>query len=176
MNENNTLNTNTYLSRNQNKEHLEKRKQQTLKLLIVEDNPIDQKLLFEYLDELSIKTSKTIVQTLADARCYLISNINFDLIILDLNLPDSKGINTITAIKELTTNRILIFTGSNMDVQLLEDFEIKGHLPKDKLTSANLDYQIQLALSADEMKKSRNILSNATDKLERAIRSQEKRK
>jgi len=166
MNENNILNTSTYLSRNQNE----------LKLLIIEDNLTDQKLLFEYLDKLSFTTTKTAVQTLTQAKHYLVSNITFDLIILDLNLPDSKGINTITAVKELTETRILIFTGSNMDVQLLEDFEIKGHLPKDKLTSANLDYQIQLALSADEIKESRNVLSKATDKLERAIRSQEKRK
>lgn len=166
MNENNILKNNTYLSRNQN----------TLKLLIIEDNLQDQRLLFHYLERISLVSSKTIVNTIKEAKDYLLSSLVFDLIILDLNLPDSTGINTIEAIKELTESRILIFTGSNMDVQLLEDFEIKGHLPKDKLTSANLDYQIQLALSADEIKESRNILCSATDKLERAIRSQEKKK
>lgn len=140
-----------------------------LKFLIVEDNYDDQKLLLYYLDYLSFQTSKTIVQTLDQAIDYLLSNINFDLIILDLNLPDRKGIDTINAIKEITDTRILIFTGGDMDVKQLEEKNIKGYLPKYKLDSKNLDYQIQLALNSDELKQSCNILENATNKLEQAI-------
>jgi DNA-binding response OmpR family regulator len=69
-----------------------------LKILLVEDNDGDADLVQEYVDEVGqgtflIKRGKT----LAEGMAILASSYDPEVLLLDLNLPDSKGLNTLDA-------------------------------------------------------------------------------
>jgi DNA-binding response OmpR family regulator len=70
------------------------RKLKAIKILMVEDNPGDARLIMEMLKDagdLDFKVSHVV--RLDEGLKYLITN-EFDVIFLDLCLPDSKGIET----------------------------------------------------------------------------------
>lgn len=94
-----------------------------LNILLIEDNPGDVTLISEYLNEdteykkiyPNLKLSH--ISTLEKAVKYLKKH-SFDLILLDLNLPDSSGINTLkTLIKFIDDIPIIVLTG-------LDDFSL----------------------------------------------------
>ena len=63
----------------------------TITILLIEDNPPDVRLIREMLKDVSnFKSNLISVVTLKDG-CEQIQKNNFDIILLDLNLPDSTG-------------------------------------------------------------------------------------
>jgi len=65
-------------------------------ILLIEDNPGDEKLIRTYLSEfqdINIDSSATLANALS-----LLQNNNYQAILLDLNLPDSDGVNTLVKI------------------------------------------------------------------------------
>ena len=65
------------------------------KVLLVEDNPGDARLLREMFNEQgSSSTDVTIVQSLCEAEKYLAENAT-DIILLDLGLPDAQGLEVV---------------------------------------------------------------------------------
>ena len=64
----------------------------TMKLLVVEDHPVYLEGLSFVLNKLSQNVKLTCVNTLHKAQDVLINNIDFDLILLDLSLPDNSGL------------------------------------------------------------------------------------
>ncbi len=146
-----------------------------IRLLIVEDNFNDQQLILEYLNLVSFRTTKTIVDSLFLSIKYL-QSIDFDLIILDLNLPDSKGIDTVKRIREISEDiRIIILTGATMDTELLNRYKIKGHLSKMELSPTRLNYEMEIALGTNEIRKSRQNINRLTVKLGEIIEMQGKK-
>ncbi len=70
------------------------RKLDPIKILMVEDNPGDARLIIEMLkDESELDFDVSHVVRLDEGLKYLITK-EFDVILLDLCLPDSKGIET----------------------------------------------------------------------------------
>ncbi|MFB6286288.1 MAG: PAS domain S-box protein [Candidatus Bipolaricaulia bacterium] len=68
-------------------------------LLLVEDNPGDRRLIQEHLRETDRPHfSATVAESLAEA--FRASGNNVDAILLDLNLPDSHGLTTLTRVRE----------------------------------------------------------------------------
>ena len=86
--------------------------QQPIKLLLVEDDQDDALLTKEVLDKNKSKEFHlTHKSSLSDAISEL-SKEHFDEILLDLNLPDSQGIDTFQKIRSLTLNTpIVVMTG-----------------------------------------------------------------
>jgi len=79
-------------------------------LLLVEDNPGDARLIKEYLGN---GNKIVIEQTLADALHNLTEN-KYDIILLNLNLPDSKGLDTFNKIyNAIGEIPIIVLTGLN---------------------------------------------------------------
>ncbi|GHB35377.1 hypothetical protein [Mongoliitalea lutea] len=59
--------------------------------LIVEDNPWDYLLMSDYLDEKFLQAEVTHVKTLRHAQEILARDKSFDIILLDIGLPDLEG-------------------------------------------------------------------------------------
>ena len=78
---------------------------QAITVLLVEDNPRDANLVFRALDDRGGRFSLTTVCTLANALVSL-SAASFDVILLDLMLPDSRGFATIAAIRKASMLQI----------------------------------------------------------------------
>jgi DNA-binding response OmpR family regulator len=111
-------------------------------LLLVEDNEGDERLIRELLREQHlIRFNVDLASSLKESESKIPEN-KFDIILLDLGLPDSNGLETLFKFKalfpELAT--IIILTGLNdTEVGLkavnsgAQDYIIKGHVDSDKL-------------------------------------------
>lgn len=118
--------------------------QKSLSILIVEDNPGDARLIKELLiDEGQIKGNVIVSELLSDA-IEKLKIINFDIILLDLNLPDSQGFDTFKKINNIAVNiPIIILTGlvdENAAISCLkegaQDYIHKGNFDGKFLTRA----------------------------------------
>ena len=146
-----------------------------LRLLLVEDDPVQQRLTVELLELLPSFTATVTVRGSLQAAILELHNgeNKFDLILLDLGLPDSFGIDTIKTVQQVTHTKILVLTGRDIDQKTLDDHCIKGYLNKTNLKLDALDYQIQLALEASSCKRLRERLERITSNLQRQIASLE---
>ena len=106
------------------------------RVLVVEDNPGDSMLIEEYLEDAgSNRFSIDHAATLAAAKQALEQN-NFDIVLLDLSLPDSAGMDTVTAMRTAAPDiPIVVLTGlddEKVGLQALQndaqDYFIKGDL------------------------------------------------
>lgn len=86
----------------------------SIKILLVEDNQGDAFLIEDHLEEFASFSYELIkVETLSEALCQL-NNRSFDVILLDLELPDSSGINTFSNLHNNSPMvPIIILTGLN---------------------------------------------------------------
>jgi len=106
-------------------------------ILIIEDSKIINNIIHKELSKLKFKIDQAF--TLSDARGFLKSN-RYDLIILDLHLPDGEGSELIANIQSLTRTKVVVLT-SSQDEDLREElfqYGIIDYLVKDK----NLIYSI----------------------------------
>ena len=113
-----------------------------LNILLIEDNPGDIRLLQEILREVTTTRCQiTPVMTLAAAITTLSSSINFDVILLDLSLPDSQGIDSLLKLHDRVSNiPIVVLTGSDDETlaisamqQGAQDYLIKGQVDRNLL-------------------------------------------
>jgi len=69
-----------------------------IKILIIEDNPQDLRLIYEMLKEVTYPAFELVSsETLKNGLKILINN-GFDLLLLDLSLPDSTGLDTFASV------------------------------------------------------------------------------
>jgi len=106
----------------------------SLKILLVEDNRGDVVLIEDGLEGNKIKHATSLQEAFAS-----LSHDDFDVILLDLNLPDSYELSTFKKIAVQVKNKtpIVVLTGLNDDeigmqaVQLgAEDYLVKGHFDR----------------------------------------------
>lgn len=114
---------------------------ETIKVSIIEDNTEFAKLLKKMLDSETAYTFDVSLNHTLDSGIKQITKNPTDVILLDINLPDSNGIETLnnvysnagnTPIIVITgeTNENLVSEGVNLGIQ---DFLIKGEVGKKKL-------------------------------------------
>ena len=115
-----------------------------INILIVEDNEGDAILVQELLEGQKEKDFKcSSVESIADSM-ELIKENSFDVVILDLDLPDGKGFDTFSKIKEVAPEvPILILSGSTMKrdefkqcLNSADDYLVKGYLDSPSLVAA----------------------------------------
>jgi len=88
-----------------------------IKILLIEDNPGDARLVREFFKEAGTEFDLEWRETLSDGLSVL-KRMNFDLILLDLSLPDSSGLETVEKTVSIAGNvPIIVLT-------VLEDEEI----------------------------------------------------
>ncbi|MBI2366516.1 MAG: response regulator [Deltaproteobacteria bacterium] len=130
------------------------------KILLVEDNPADAKLLQATFDEVGSHASEielVEVPRLADAIRRL-QEANFDLVLLGLSLPDSQGVATVARVKEVRPNLpIVVLTGHDDDNvaanalrQGAQDYLVKGQIDRRILLRA-IRYAIERKKSEAEI-------------------------
>lgn len=119
----------------------------------------------------SFDTEIKLGRNLQEAKSVLeASTRRFDLILLDLGLPDSQGLNTIEAIQAITDIKILLITGQDtMPQEILDDHDIKGYLPKSKMSIDNLDSEIQITMQTMNFRRSRERFALITSNLEKLV-------
>jgi DNA-binding response OmpR family regulator len=120
-----------------------------IEVLLFEDNPGDAGLLEEILEESNNSYELKIVESLEEGLDVL-NNDYFDIILLDLGLPDSDGINTLIDVNKISPNTpIIVLTGLN-DEELgilamkrgAQDYLIKKEIDN-KLLTRSIRYAIE---------------------------------
>ncbi|KOP23311.1 ATPase [Hapalosiphon sp. MRB220] len=115
--------------------------QQVIKILLVEDNPGDVRLLQEFLwDVTTTQFQLTPVERL-EQTLKLLNQESFDVILLDLSLPDSQGLETfITLHHQAPAIPIIVLTGlddENLALRAMQqgaqDYLVKGQVSGDLL-------------------------------------------
>lgn len=148
-----------------------------IKVLLIEDNEIDAKLIKAYLKNASrheeneaspIAFNLTVRNSLSSGQEFLRTN-DVDAVLLDLNLPDSFGLDTFFSIyKNIPQVPILILTGLSdreLGVRAVRegagDYLVKGEVD-DRLLRRSISYAI-------ERKKSEEALLSAQNNLEKRV-------
>jgi CheY-like chemotaxis protein len=111
-----------------------------LSALVVEDNPADVRLITELLSESGQDVAVQSVDKLATALDRLSSG-DFDVMLLDLGLPDSQGMETLERVQAVVAHMPVIVLTGNMDTRLAlravelgaQDFLVKGHFNGERL-------------------------------------------
>jgi len=113
-----------------------------LRVLLVEDNPGDADLIMELLSrEVFTRLSIKSVSRLSEALDAVGAHV-FDVVLLDLGLPDSFGMDTLRAMRQQAAKLpIIVFTGNNDEQAGLaairegaQDFLVKGEADQNLLS------------------------------------------
>jgi len=136
-----------------------------LRLLLVEDNPADARLLTEYLcgphpEEFHC----THVAMLAEALRYIRAD-HFDLVLLDLSLPDSQGLDTVRSVAHQARGTpIVVLTGADDEMLGVaavrngaQDYLVKGQADLRLLVRA-IRYAIERHRAEEELERYRDHL------------------
>jgi two-component system, cell cycle sensor histidine kinase and response regulator CckA len=122
-----------------------------IKILLVEDNPGDVLLLQETLSEITLVELELVhVERLATALQQLQSE-KFDVILLDLVLPDSNGLDTFLQIQAQTpATPIVVLTGMSDETLVMnamkagaQDYLVKGKVSGSDLLLRSMRYAIE---------------------------------
>ena len=152
-----------------------------IKVLIVEDNPEDLRLIEEMLKEVEnpvfeLHHSKRLSDGL---RC-LVRN-GFDIVLLDLSLPDSVGLDTFLSVYEQAPEiPIVILSGFDDEETAIravgegaQDYLVKGHVSSPLLSRA-ISYAIERKLIEDELIRHRYYLNELVEKRTEELESANK--
>lgn len=121
-----------------------------LNILLIEDNPADARLVEIYLSE-STMIDPTIVKTAELSKGLLmLEEQDFDVVLLDLTLPDSSGFSTIkTMLDDFPEQTVIVMTGLEDETVALnsvkagaQDFIVKGQFDSN-LLSRTITYAIE---------------------------------
>ena len=119
-----------------------------LRVLLVEDNPGDARLVHEILRSGGHPAARlTTTHTLADARDALRTG-SFELVLLDLGLPDSSGLETLSGMLAVSDVPVVVLTGLCDDAVGLEALHAgaQDYLVKSQLSSELLIRSLQYAV------------------------------
>jgi len=142
-------------------------------LLIVEDNPADVLLIKEHLSESPWKRYDiTVAETLTDAVGRLKNN-DIDVVLLDLSLPDSSGLDTVrTVVTKYPHVVIIVLTGLQDEQVALQAvrYGAQDFIEKKQITSSLLNraisYSIERKKNLQEKERLLGDLSKVLDYLE----------
>ena len=96
----------------------------SLTILLIEDHPDDARFIIDLLHQANrFKPVVTTSETLAGATRLLSRNV-YDIILLDLNLPDSKGIDTFASVFSHSRSAPVVVL-TNLDEQELASYTVK---------------------------------------------------
>ncbi|MDD5328009.1 MAG: PAS domain S-box protein [Phycisphaerae bacterium] len=117
---------------------------QKLKILLVEDDLIDRKLLQRLLSQSALSISDIKPADCLRTALEFLEKDHFDVVFLDLGLPDSQGIDTFTAIYDRAEDIPIIVLSGLDDEKMavtavkkgVQDYFVKGQIDSNLLTRA----------------------------------------
>jgi two-component system sensor histidine kinase UhpB len=121
-----------------------------LTILVIEDNPGDYLILKDCLKKMSIPIKKIIHSVNMESVPPLAENINFDVALLDISLPDSNGVDSVIKMNRLLPKTAIIcLSGHSGDEVAVESISMgaQDYLVKDdfdeKLLAKSIQYSIE---------------------------------
>lgn len=130
-----------------------------LRVLVVEDNPGDAELLVELLprDDGTLLDVRCVVRLSAALEC--VAAERFDIVLLDLGLPDSDGLATLRTMQRHAANLpIVVLTGNNDEAAGLDairegaqNYLIKGQAGKNQL-ARSIKYAVERKQAENALK------------------------
>lgn len=137
-------------------------------ILLVEDNSADVKLFTSYINEITeFSTNCITVSTLKDTIEALESQ-KFDIVFLDLNLPDSKGFDTVVEIfKHGFDLPIVVLSGLSDNELALMAIKLgaQDYIVKDELTNVVLAKTLRYAVTRYRLAKQTEQMKNYEQQL-----------
>lgn len=138
---------------------------QPIRLLLIEDNPGDARLIQEILRDAPVSVELEHADSLRTGFA-LLDEWRFDAVLLDLSLPDSHGLGTVSRTRQQAPELpIVVLTGLNDEAIALQamregaqDYLIKGHVD-----SALLLRAIRYAIERNRMQSALHALSLLDD-------------
>lgn len=132
---------------------------QHLNILLVEDNKIDQKILTSFLSETDYGNSNLLIADKIETALEILRTESIDLMMLDLFLPDSHGVETIVGLKNIAANiPIIVLSGmsdKNYAAKTInygaQDFIVKGEYSASDLEKG-IKYAVERQLLIKERK------------------------
>ncbi len=144
---------------------------QCTEILLLEDSLADADLLIEILtEEADLGLWKITHVERLDRAIKKLSDHCFDLVLSDLSVPDSEGLNTLIQLQKATTIPIVILTGLN-NKQIALEAMTKGaqdYLVKGRITYELLERTIHYAIERQKTLKQLKKAKQAADKANRA--------
>ena len=107
----------------------------SIKILLIEDNPGDVRLVLELFSEEPLGSyTLTHFTCLQETAVFIVGGGIVDIILLDMNLPDASGLDTLTRIREIAPGvPVLVLTGIDDDLLAsqtmqsgAQDYFVKG--------------------------------------------------
>jgi PAS domain S-box-containing protein len=124
-----------------------------IKILLVEDNPADADLLAELLEaSVGVQWELVSVEFLHEAIAYLCKQA-FDIVLLDLSLPDSCGLETLTSLREVAPDTaMVVMTGLDDQAIALEAVRLgaQDYIVKGQITTQLLVRTIRYAIERSQ--------------------------
>jgi signal transduction histidine kinase len=150
------------------------------RVLLVEDNPGDARLLREYLHEAGLLTAGfKHVGRMHEARAYLAETVP-DVILLDLSLPDAYGLDTVTAALDAAPGvAIIVLTGLNDETVAVQAVQrgAQDYLIKGQVDAIVLGRSIRYAIERVQLDREREKLlrseQEARTRAEAAVRARD---
>ncbi|QFU82783.1 bacterio-opsin activator domain-containing protein [Natronorubrum aibiense] len=159
----------------------------TLEILLIEDNPGDARLIQEMLqgteelaqrissDESAGRTPEITNETYLEDGLEMLEETNVDVVLLDLNLPDSEGLSTLETVHaESDETPIVVLTGvrdQQVGVQAIQrgaqDFLVKDEVTSELLVRT-IHHAIERARQERERRRQREQLE-ALNRLNRIV-------
>ena len=140
-------------------------------VLVVDDNPADVALVSELLDEVrdwnyEVETAGTMAEALT-----VLARKNFNVVLQDLNLPDSSGIETVrTVIGKHPSVAVVVLTGMKDERVALQAvrYGAQDYIEKGQLSTVMLHRSITYALERRNfLREKENLLGDLGLALER---------
>ncbi len=124
-----------------------------IKILLVEDNPADADLLAELLEvSVGVEWELVSVEFLHSAIAQL-SKQPFDIVLLDLSLPDSHGLETLTRLREVAPDTaMVVMTGLDDEAIGLKSVRLgsQDYIVKGRITTQLLVRTIRYAIERSQ--------------------------
>lgn len=144
---------------------------QTIKILLVEDNPGDVLLLQETLSEISLVTFVVINVVRLSEALQQIQTEMFDVILLDLVLPDCQGLESFTKIyQQVPLTPIVVLTGLSDETVAMkamqagaQDYLVKGRVSGSDLLMRSIRYAIERKRAESILQKRERELRTLTE-------------
>ncbi len=122
--------------------------QDPIKIMLFEDNMADADLVAEYLELSPLKSQLVTAKRLSEG-CEMLQRQKYDVILLDLSLPDSRGIQTLEKVAKIGADcALIVLTGADDEALSLESLQAgaQDYLVKDHLNGEVLGRSIRYAL------------------------------
>jgi two-component sensor histidine kinase len=153
--------------------------QHSMRVLVIEDNPGDARLIHEmFRQSASHKDAQVVTVDLLEKGLRYLDEQFVDVVLLDLGLPDSDGLETFVAVQQhAPTTPVIVFTGLLDDETAAralrdgaQDYLIKGQIDADRLVRS-VRYAIERKHAEEQLRAIMDVQRLLLSELDHRVRN-----